>query len=75
MDQVKTWWKSHNFQGSPSFVLARKLRALKTNLKKWIEEIFGNVGKRKKDLGDGIRELDIIAEGRTLIEEERLRKE
>jgi len=22
VDQVKTWWKSYNFQGFPSFVLA-----------------------------------------------------
>jgi hypothetical protein len=75
VDQVKIWWKSYNFQGSPSFVLARKLRALKMDLKKWNEEIFGNVGKRKKELVDGIRELEIIAEGRLLIEEERKRKE
>jgi hypothetical protein len=56
-------------------VLACKLKALKVDLKKWNEDIFGNVGKRKKDLMDGIRELDVIAEGRTLIEEERVKKE
>jgi hypothetical protein len=32
--QVKVWCKSYNFQGSPSYVLACKLRALKTDLKK-----------------------------------------
>jgi hypothetical protein len=68
------WLKSYNFQGSPSFVLAHKLRALKMDLKEWNEEIFGDVGKRKKELMDGIRELDIIVEGRSLIEEERQRK-
>jgi hypothetical protein len=56
-------------------VLACKLSALKTDLKKWNEEIFGNVRKQKKDLVDGIRELDMIAEGRPLTRDERLRKE
>lgn len=50
----KAWWKSYNFQGSPSYVLTCKLRGLKTDLKKWNEEIFGDVGKRKKELVDGI---------------------
>jgi hypothetical protein len=45
---------SYSFQGSPSFVLAYKLRILKMDLKKWNEEIFGNVRKQKKDLVDGI---------------------
>jgi hypothetical protein len=31
-------------------------------------------GKRKKALLDGIRELDVIAEGRALIEEERVKQ-
>jgi hypothetical protein len=75
VDQVKTWWLSYSFQGSPSFVLASKLKALKTDLKKRNKEVFGNVWKQKKDLLDGICELDIIAEGRPLIEDERLRKE
>jgi hypothetical protein len=52
-----------------------QLKALKKDLKKWNYEIFSNVGKRKKDLVDGIRELDIIAKGRPLIEDERLRKD
>jgi len=49
-------------------VLARRLKALKTNLKKWNDEVFGNVGKQKKVLLDGLRELDFIIEGRSLID-------
>lgn len=52
-----------------------KLKALKSNLKKWNEEVFSNVRKKKNDLMDGIRELDFIAEGRPLTEGTRLRKE
>jgi hypothetical protein len=63
--------------GLLSYVLASKLKALKADLKKWNEELFGDVGKKKKkknELLAGIRELDIIAECRCLVEEERVKK-
>ena len=34
VDKVKTWWASSLFQGTPSFILAKKLAALKLDLKK-----------------------------------------
>jgi len=40
-------------------VLARKLRAFKTDLKKWNEEGFGNIGKQRNQLFDGIHEPNI----------------
>jgi hypothetical protein len=40
-----------------------------------MRKCFGNVGSKKKDLMDGIRELDSIAKGQPLTEVERLRKE
>jgi hypothetical protein len=43
VDKVKQWWTSYHFQGSPSFILASKLKALKVNLKAWNEEVFGNI--------------------------------
>jgi hypothetical protein len=43
---------------------------LKVNLKKWNEDVFGNVGKKKKDILEGIWDLDFIVEGRLLTEEE-----
>jgi hypothetical protein len=48
VDQVKTWWMSYEFHGLPSYVLASKFKALKADLKKWNEEVFGDVGKKKK---------------------------
>ena len=33
MDKMKEWWQSYNFRGKPSFVLAKKLQALKYDLK------------------------------------------
>jgi hypothetical protein len=51
-------------------VFAQKL---KSDLKKW-NEVFGNVGKRK-EMVEELCELDLIAEERSLIEEEKLKKE
>jgi hypothetical protein len=33
VDRVRQWWYSYQFQGSPSFILANKLKALKADLK------------------------------------------
>lgn len=44
----------------PTIGSLKGLKALKVHLKKWNEEILGNVGKRKKDFMDGIRELDVM---------------
>lgn len=54
--------------------MANKLKALKVDLKKWNEEVFSDVGKKKEELMEGIRDLDCIDEGRGLMEEERIRK-
>jgi hypothetical protein len=43
IDRVKQWWTSYLFQGSLSFILARKLKALKVYLR-----VFGNIEKKKK---------------------------
>jgi hypothetical protein len=40
----------YHFQVTLSFVLASKLKALKTDLKKWNEELFGNVERKKQIL-------------------------
>jgi len=52
------------FQGLPSYVLANKLKALKADLKKWNAEVFGDAGKKKKELLEGIKELEGFEESR-----------
>jgi hypothetical protein len=74
VEQVQRWWESYDFQGLPSFVLANKLKTLKVDLKKWNAEVFGDVGKKKKELLEGIKELECFEEARGLVEEERVRK-
>jgi hypothetical protein len=74
VDLVQHWWESYIFQGLPSFVLANKLKTLKVDLKKWNAEVFRDVGKKKKELLEGINELECFEEARGLVEEERVQK-
>ena len=73
VDQVKGWWESYHFEGTPSFILARKLRALKLDLKKWNVEVFGNVQNRRQAMSE-LNVLDGEAELRPLSSEERAQK-
>ena len=43
VDRVKRWWESYNFNGSPSFILAHKLKALKLDLQRWNADEFGDI--------------------------------
>jgi translation elongation factor EF-G len=70
VEQLQRWWESYDFQGMPSYVLANKLKVLKADLKKWNAEVFGDVGKMKKELLEGIKELEGFEESRGLVEEE-----
>jgi hypothetical protein len=63
VDKVRDWWGSFSFEGSPSFVLAKKLQALKGEIKKWNREEFGNVGARTKAWAEELELLDSIEEG------------
>ena len=47
VDKVKAWWASYLLQGT-SFILAKKLAALKLDLKKWNKSEFGNVTFKKQ---------------------------
>jgi hypothetical protein len=72
IDQVKTWWLSYEFSGLPNYILDSKLKALKTDLKKLNEKVFGDVGKKKNELLKGIRELDLVEKCHCLEEDERV---
>jgi hypothetical protein len=47
---MKQWWDSYHFQGTSSFIVASKLKTLKVDLRRWNEEVFGNVGREKNIL-------------------------
>ena len=60
------------FQGNPSFILAKKLAALKLDLKKWNEAENGNVTIKKQQLWNMLNDLDVREETRPLTVEEKL---
>jgi hypothetical protein len=71
---MKQWWDSYSFQGSPSFVFARKIKALKMDLNKWNEEVFRNLDSNKSKLLNDLRVFDAIEEFRALGSEELVKK-
>ena len=74
VDKVKGWWESYHFEGTPSFILARKLRALKFDLKQWNAEVFGDVLNRRRQAMADLNELDVEAESRPLSSDEAAKK-
>ena len=47
-DRVHSWWNRYSFSGTPSFVLAKKLKALKEDIIQWNHSEFGMQSIRKK---------------------------
>ena len=58
VDKVQSWWNRHSFVGSPGFVLAKKLKALKEDIVQWNRREFGNVERQKKQLMEELKILD-----------------
>ena len=58
MDRVHTLWNRHSFVGTPSFVLAKKLKALKEDIMQWNRQEFGNIRRQKKQLLEESKTLD-----------------
>ena len=48
-DRVHSWWNRYSFSGTPSFVLAKKLKGLKADIIQWNRSEFGNVERQKKE--------------------------
>ena len=74
VERVRGWWASYQFQGTPSFIFSKKLRALKGDIKIWNKTIFGNVGELIKERVDELKALELVAKGGGLSEDERERK-
>ena len=73
-ERVKLWWDSYQFLGTPSFILANKLRSLKLDLKKWNNSNFGNLSMNKTKLKAELLEFDIVEERHPLGVEEKVKK-
>ena len=58
IDRVQSWWNHHSFSGTPSFVFAKKLKALKEDIVQWNRLEFGRVGRKKSQLLETLKLLD-----------------
>jgi len=58
VDRVQSWWNWHSFVGTPSFMLAKKLKALKEDIIQWNRKEFGNVDCHRKQLLEELKNLD-----------------
>ena len=58
VDRVQKWQNGYSFVGLLGFVLAKKLRVLKVDLKKWNKEEFDDLAFRKKNLLTELMGLD-----------------
>ena len=74
VDRVQQWWTGCSFTGSPSYILAQKLKALKADLKKWNREVFGDLAFRKKNLLTELMGLDAREESVGLSNEDQHRR-
>ena len=54
-ERVDSWWNQYSFSCTPSFVLAKKLKALKGDIIQWNHSVFGNVGCQKKELLEALK--------------------
>ena len=75
VEKVHKWWNSYQFQGFPSFIPSNKLKALKSDLRHWNAEEFGNVTLRKNELLAELNVLDADIVSYILLAEDRVRKE
>jgi hypothetical protein len=66
VDRVRLWWSSYHFQGSPSYILAHKLKALTVDLRAWNEE-FSNIGGKKQVMWKELWVLEEITRKATVI--------
>ena len=74
LDKVKSWWENYHFQGTSSYILAKKLTALKSDLKKWNEIDFGNIAAKKQLLWSKLNVLDLKEDRHSLTEVGKLEK-
>ena len=58
-DRIHSWWNQYSFSGTPGFVLAKKLKALKKDIIQWNRSEFGNVEHQKKELLEALKFLDV----------------
>ena len=75
VDKVQEWWSGYSYSGTPSFVLAQKLKALKGDLKAWNKLVFGDVGIKRQQLECELQAYDDKESLSSLSPEEHISRE
>jgi len=57
-DLIKKWWEEEEVHGFANYEVARKLKVVKVELKKWNKDVFGDVKVRKYNLLNSVNALD-----------------
>lgn len=66
-DLVKQWWEECSPQGCGAFVLAKKLIALRGQLRYWAKFSFGSIKLKKLALLHELEKLDVAKKNRLLL--------
>lgn len=72
---MRVWWDNLTFFGSPSFILAKKLQALKFFIKKWGRKTFGSLQlevdnlEKLIDVYDSLEEINALNEDDFVVRE------
>jgi hypothetical protein len=74
VDKVRGWWEAYVFEGSSSYVMASKLKALKLDLKQWNVQEFGNITYQQQGILHSLHMIETITETRPLSKEEKATK-
>lgn len=75
LEWIRAKWCSYEIVGNPCFMLAKKLKLLKDDLKIWNKEVFGRIDIKIKKTMEEIRLLDEKTGSEGLDEEEEQHRE
>ncbi|WMV51255.1 hypothetical protein MTR67_044640 [Solanum verrucosum] len=73
-DRIREWWDSFDYIGTPDYILASKLKALKHKLKEWNRSEQGSLGQQRKNVLEKLAVVENIAIDRALTEDEATEK-
>lgn len=59
-------WEEYQVNGTDIWIMKEKLKCLKSELKKWNKEIFGDINTKKQQIITFIRALDLEDENSNL---------
>lgn len=73
-EKIRDWWNDMHFQGSASFVWAKKIKHLKEQIKIWNKSEFGQLEVQEENIKLCISELDEKEEGDGLSVQDRIQQ-